>query len=121
MQVNLRLTSLNIQDSVFGSLAERLFGRLSVTLKWSNNETSSLNLKRLNWNHCIYKGSFEDESNSTVLLTGCRNEMRGIQIHSVIYGDTLASVAANGDIQIFLDSNAGYDMTYHFSHYTAFS
>ena len=47
---------------------------------------------------CIYRGSFMEDLGSSILVTGCEDEERSLQIHSLMFGDTLATGSSNGTI-----------------------
>lgn len=73
-----------------------------ANLEWSNGIKKSIDLKKdIISNDCIYNGQIGDEEKSHVLVTGCKNEIKHIQIHSKIYGDTLATIDLYGNIKVF--------------------
>ena len=70
-----------------------------ANLEWSNGIKKSIDLKKdIISNDCIYNGQIGDEEKSHVLVTGCKNEIKHIQIHSKIYGDTLALTKNNYNV-----------------------
>ena len=59
----------------------------SAKLKWSDHKSAKIQLKRISEIDCFYEGSFKEEENSHVFVTGCDNQVRNVQIQSAIFGD----------------------------------
>ena len=59
----------------------------------------TVQLERISQDFCFYKGSFNEDPNSVVLITGCQDELRSIQISSEVFGDTSATTL-NGTVEI---------------------
>ena len=38
---------------------------------------------------CFFEGTFQEDPESSILITGCQDEVKNIQIQSVVFGDTL--------------------------------
>ena len=73
-----------------------------ANLEWSNGIKKRIDLKKdIIYNDCIYNGQIGDEEKSHVLVTGCKNQIKHIQIHSKIFGDTLATIDLYGNIEVF--------------------
>jgi hypothetical protein len=72
---------------------------LKAELKWSDDSMKTVHLQRVSNEFCFYRGSFDDEAESVILLTGCQNKLKSIQIQSEKYGDTLGTtMTGNVDI-----------------------
>ena len=74
-----------------------------ANLEWSNGIKKTIDLKKDSISDdCIYNSQIGDEEKiGEVLVTGCKDEIKHIQIHSEIYGDTLATIDSNGNIELF--------------------
>jgi len=74
-----------------------------LELKWSDEATKIVQLESVGNNDedCSYKGSYIEESESTILITGC--ELKTIQIQSLIFGDFLGTITANGILNVAED------------------
>ena len=71
-----------------------------VKLEWSNGEKRTEILKR-SGNFCNYKGSFQDDLNSMILVEGCQDELLQVLIQSSKFGDTLGkTLTNNGNVEI---------------------
>ena len=77
---------------------------------WSNGYSASVELKRIG-NTCMYRGVFTEDANSNLLVIGCDEETRNIQIQSLVFGDTFG-ISLNGTIEELLvegnSSNVDY-------------
>ena len=72
---------------------------LKAKLKWSDNSMKTVHLQKVSNEFCFYRGSFDDEPESVILLTGCENKLKSIQIESEMYGDFLGTTMT-GDVEI---------------------
>ena len=73
-----------------------------ANLEWANGIKKTIDLKKdIISNDCIYNGQIGDSEKNHVLVTGCKDEIKHIQIHSKIYGDTLATIDHKGNIELF--------------------
>ena len=74
-----------------------------ANIEWSNGIKKTIDLKKDSISDdCIYNSQIGDEEKiGEVLVTGCKDEIKHIQIHSEIYGDTLATIDSNGNIELF--------------------
>merc|ERR1719150_2795635 len=74
-----------------------------LELKWSDEATKIVQLESVcnNDEDCCYKGSYIDDHDSTILVTGC--ELKTIQIQSPIFGDYLLTITANGILNVAED------------------
>ena len=71
-----------------------------VNLEWSNGEKRTETLKRVG-RFCNYQGSFQEESDSQILVGGCQDELLQVQIQSSKFGDTLGkTLTNNGNVDI---------------------
>lgn len=78
----------------------------SAALEWTNQIKTIVQLETISFEHCIYKGSFEDQNNSVILVSGCPNdELKNIQIQSIIFGDILATAFKNDTVKILKGSD----------------
>jgi len=68
-----------------------------IELVWSNNKTAVVQLEQED-KECIYRGKFIEEIGSSILVTGCTQRMRSIQIQSILYGETLGEESNAGTI-----------------------
>ena len=57
-------------------------------------------MEKISDEDCIYKSYFLEETESKILLTGCKDETRDIQIQSLIFGDTLATFTDDGNVDL---------------------
>ena len=57
-------------------------------------------MEKISDEDCIYKSYFLEETDSKILLTGCKEETRDIQIQSLIFGDTLATFTDDGNVDL---------------------
>ena len=64
---------------------------LKAELKWSDDSMKTVHMQRVSNEFCFYRGSFDDEPESVILLTGCQNKLKRIQIQSEKYGNTLGT------------------------------
>ena len=71
---------------------------ITVDLQWADLTKKTVKLKKIN-EHCHYKGFFEEDPKSVILITGCENELQSIQIQSGLFGDMLATTT-NGTLEI---------------------
>merc|ERR1719510_2272056 len=71
-----------------------------LELKWSDKETKIVKLESLGDidEDCFYKGSYIEDSDSTILITGC--ELKNILIQSPIFGDYLGTITVNGTFKV---------------------
>ena len=70
-----------------------------LLLTWPNNQTKEVWLMQED-SECIYRGTIREDPGSSVLVTGCQDQERGLQIQSSRFGDTLAT----GDIHRGLEA-----------------
>ena len=75
-----------------------------MTLTWSDQRKTEVTLTKGQSQFCIYKGSFVEDLNSRILVTGCKNEVKMVQIHSFVYGDTFATALLNGTVILLENS-----------------
>ena len=84
------------------TMSEEVENFTTVKLQWIDQKTTNAILNRVNENFCCYKGSFQEERNSLIFVTGCfEDEIREIQIHSKIFGDFVGTSHKNGTVQRF--------------------
>lgn len=69
-----------------------------ATVEWVDHTTMEMEMKQTTGDDCIYMGSFPDEKDSIVLMTGCDDEIKNIQIESSIHGYTIATCKINGTV-----------------------
>ena len=69
-----------------------------LLLTWANNQTKEVWLIQEE-EECIYRGTFREDPGSSVLVTGCRNQERGLQVQSSRFGDTLATGDIHGGLE----------------------
>jgi len=71
-----------------------------LELKWSDKATKIVKLESLGDidEDCFYKGSYIEDSDSTILITGC--ELKNILIQSPIFGDYLGTITVNGTFKV---------------------
>jgi len=71
-----------------------------LELKWSDKATTIVKLESLGDidEDCFYKGSYIEDSDSTILITGC--ELKNILIQSPIFGDYLGTITVNGTFKV---------------------
>ena len=81
---------------------------ITVDLQWADLTKKTVKLKKIN-EHCHYKGFFEEDPKSVILITGCENELQSIQIQSGLFGDTLATTT-NGTLEIVFGADLREDM-----------
>jgi len=67
-----------------------------LELKWSDEATKIVQLESVE--DCYYNGSYIEDPDSTILITGCK--LKNIQIQSPIFGDYLGTITANGKLKI---------------------
>jgi len=75
-----------------------------LELKWSDKATKIVKLESLGDidEDCFYKGSYIEDSDSTILITGC--ELKNILIQSPIFGDYLGTITVNGTFKVSEDA-----------------
>ena len=69
-----------------------------ATLFWSNRIHSAINLETVDKEACIYESSLEEEHGSRIVITGCAEEVKELQLTSETYGTVLAIVNLNGSV-----------------------
>ena len=69
-----------------------------VFLEWSDQRTNNVTMSKANPEDCLYRGIFGINKNGNLLLTGCKDEIRYIRIHSSKYGNHIATLV-NGTLQ----------------------
>jgi len=71
-----------------------------LKLNWSDNTTKMVELESSSdiEGDCFYKGSYIEDTDSTIQITGCEN--RSIQIQSSIFGDYLGIITVNGTFEV---------------------
>ena len=73
----------------------------AALLEWSNGIQKRIELEKISDDDCIFKSYFLEEiDSSNILLTGCKDETRDIQIQSLIFGDTLATFTDDGNVDL---------------------
>ena len=73
----------------------------AALLEWSNGIQKRIELEKISDDDCIFKSYFLEEiDSSNILLTGCKDETRDIQIQSLIFGDTLATFTDDGNVEL---------------------
>ena len=73
----------------------------AALLEWSNGIQKRIELEKISDDDCIFKSYFFEEiDSSNILLTGCKDETRDIQIQSLIFGDTLATFTDDGNVEL---------------------
>jgi len=107
-------TSIPFQDDDNMSHSELVYAKfhtsnLTVDLEWDDQTKKSVKLQTISDKYCFYKGSFKDDPKSAILITGCENELQGIQIQSALFGDALATTM-NGTIEIVIGEDLTDDM-----------
>ena len=71
-------------------------------LEWSFGTQTKIELEKIvGEDDCIFKSKFSEENFSNILLTGCKGEERSLQIQSVKFGDILATVSEDGNVELF--------------------
>ena len=70
-----------------------------ASLEWSDGNKTNVELKEIKNQHCIYKGSFNEDPDSMVVLTGCQNKLKSIQIESLVFGNTVGTTL-DGTVKI---------------------
>jgi len=70
-----------------------------LELKWSDEATKIVQLESVE--DCYYNGSYIEDPDSTILITGCK--LKNIQIQSPIFGDYLGTITANGILNVVED------------------
>ena len=71
-------------------------------LEWSFGTQMKIELEKIvGEDDCIFKSKFSEENFSNILLTGCKGEERSLQIQSVKFGDILATVSEDGNVELF--------------------
>jgi len=91
-----------------------------ATLEWSDETEVTVQLERISQDFCFYKGSFNEDPNSVVLITGCQDELRSIQISSEVFGDTSATTL-NGTVEIVQGSDYVDEVVRNTDHITELS
>merc|ERR1712110_1230951 len=76
---------------------------MGLELKWSDEATKIVQLESVGNidEECYYNGSYIEDSDSTILITGC--ELKTIQIQSPIFGDYFGTITANGILNVVED------------------
>jgi len=74
-----------------------------LELKWSDEATKIVQLESVGNidEECYYNGSYIEDPDSTILITGC--ELKTIQIQSPIFGDYFGTITANGILNVVED------------------
>ena len=71
-------------------------------LEWSIGTQTKIKLEKIVGENCIFKSKFSEENYSHILLTGCKgDDKRSVQIQSVKFGDILATVSEDGNVELF--------------------
>ena len=60
-----------------------------VELEWSDQRKATVDMRTIHEEYCIYKGTIKEDPESSLLITGCQDELKNIQIRSKEYGDAL--------------------------------
>eukprot|EP00092_Neocalanus_flemingeri_P031889 GFUD01034641.1.p1 GENE.GFUD01034641.1~~GFUD01034641.1.p1 ORF type:complete len:206 (-),score=38.87 GFUD01034641.1:82-660(-) len=81
--------------------------RFSIT--WSDCVTNYANITEED-DSCIYKGVMEDDSKSSVLVTGCKEI--DVQIHSEVYGDWIFTVRNGSAMALVIDDVPHWEPDY---------
>ena len=71
-----------------------------ATIEWSNYTKLEIEMKQIDDDDCIYMGSFLDEEDSKILMTGCYDEIKNIQIQSFVHGYVVATININDTVTI---------------------
>ena len=69
-----------------------------ATLFWSNRIHSAINLETVDKEACIYESSLKEEPGSQIVITGCAEEVKELQLTSENYGTVMAIVNLNGSV-----------------------
>jgi len=75
-----------------------------LELKWSDEATKIVKLESVGDidEDCFYEGSYIEDSDSNISITGC--ELTNIQIQSPIFGDYLGTITVNGTFKVSEDA-----------------
>ena len=72
---------------------------VSVTLSWSDGQTSVGNLKSVDSEACIEKYSLQEETASIIIITGCEGKVKEFQMISSKYGQVFCTIDLDGSIE----------------------
>ena len=101
--------SLGNKISQQGELVGFKFNENKAMLEWSNNIETTVELETTSFEDCIYEGTFTEEQDSAILVTGCENEVKNIQIQSLLFGDIVAS-SFNGKVKLLTGTDHLHDI-----------
>ena len=74
---------------------------ISVTLSWSNGQTTIGNLEAVESVSCYHRYSLQEEDQKgAVVVTGCKGTMMEMQLNSVKYGQVLCQIQPDGSFEI---------------------
>ena len=57
--------------------------------EWSNELKTTVEMMETSHEDCFFEGTFQEDPESSILITGCQDEVKNIQIQSLVFGDTL--------------------------------
>ena len=57
--------------------------------EWSDELKTTVEMVETSHEYCFFEGTFQEDPESSILITGCQDEVKNIQIQSVVFGDTL--------------------------------
>ena len=76
----------------------------NAALKWSDGSSTTVEMKRIGDEYCIYKGKFEEDPDSVVMFTGCQS--KNILIQSLVFGNTWGTTM-NGSTTVEVIQDTG--------------
>ena len=69
---------------------------ISATIKWSNGQTTVGSLVSRDSGACIEKYTIQNEADSIVLISGCKGQVKEMQLSSSKYGNVISKIQPDG-------------------------